>query len=136
MSGLLKFSTLASFPFTLLCQLLRPNPSLFTPTYASRFIADSGNYRLVLLLATPVVLSQHLCSFNARRIRKVFKNGMIVGYAGTGTQGLSDGDATTVAQFHTLRGLACDAAGNVFVADANRYGPIHHFHVMQSCSCR
>lgn len=64
------------------------------------FIADSGN----------------------ERIRRVDRGGIITTFAGTGTLGFAgDGGPATDAQFDGPRGLAGDAAGNLYVADDNNH---------------
>jgi hypothetical protein len=56
------------------------------------------------------------------RIRKVTTNGTISTIAGTGTAGFGgDGDAATAAQLSFPRGLAVDASGNLYVADAMNF---------------
>ena len=60
------------------------------------YIADSGNHR----------------------IRKVTPQGMITTYAGTGSSGYDgDGGQAISARLNLPRGVAVDAAGNVFIAD-------------------
>jgi len=60
------------------------------------FIADSSNHR----------------------IRRVTPAGAIATYGGTGTQGYTgDGGPATAARLNTPRGVAVDAAGNIYVAD-------------------
>jgi sugar lactone lactonase YvrE len=52
------------------------------------------------------------------RVRKVNPNGIITTVAGNGTSGYSgDGGAATSASFNTLRGVAVDAAGSLYIAD-------------------
>ena len=62
------------------------------------YIADSGNHR----------------------IRKVTPQGTISTYAGTGTPGFAgDGGQAASATLNLPRGVALDAAGNLFIADTN-----------------
>lgn len=64
----------------------------------SVYVADSGN----------------------QRIRKIDASGIITTVAGTGSAGFGgDGDAADAAQLNSPRGLAFDAAGNLFIADAS-----------------
>jgi sugar lactone lactonase YvrE len=54
------------------------------------------------------------------RVCKVGTNGLITTVAGNGTEGYSgDGGPATNAALSTPRGLAVDAAGNLFIADLN-----------------
>jgi len=56
---------------------------------------------------------------NNNVVRKVAKNGTITTIAGTGTAGSNgDGSAATAAQLNGPRGLALDAAGNLYIADS------------------
>lgn len=50
------------------------------------------------------------------RIRKVSREGLVTTFAGTGVQGFADGPGAT-AKFYNPRGVALDAAGNLYVAD-------------------
>lgn len=52
-------------------------------------------------------------------IRKVDAGGTITTIAGGGTNGLGDGGAATNAQLSRPRGVAVDAAGNLYIADTN-----------------
>jgi sugar lactone lactonase YvrE len=56
------------------------------------------------------------------RVRKVTPAGVVTTLAGDGTAGLSiSGGPSATARFNDLRGLAVDAAGNVYVADAGNH---------------
>jgi sugar lactone lactonase YvrE len=56
------------------------------------------------------------------RIRKVSGNGTISTFAGTGTFGFSgDGVAATVANLYIPTGVAVDAAGNLYIAEAGNH---------------
>lgn len=64
------------------------------------YIADSGN----------------------NRVRVVNTSGNIGTYAGNGTPAyLGDGGAATAAELYSPLGVACDPAGNVYIADARNY---------------
>jgi hypothetical protein len=64
------------------------------------YIADSGN----------------------NRVRVVNTSGNIATYAGNGTPAyLGDGGAATSAELYSPLGVACDPAGNVYIADARNY---------------
>ncbi|MGZ3872871.1 MAG: NHL repeat-containing protein [Mucilaginibacter sp.] len=54
-------------------------------------------------------------SYN-HRIRKVTASGVVSTFAGNGTIGYADGDATA-AEFYGPHGLVADKAGNIYVAD-------------------
>jgi uncharacterized protein (TIGR03437 family) len=59
---------------------------------------------------------------NNRRVRRIAPNGQITAFAGTGDLGSSgDGGPATEATFNLPRGLAVDAAGNVYIGDANTH---------------
>ncbi len=64
------------------------------------YIADSGN----------------------NRVRRVDTSGKISTIAGNGTPAyLGDGGAATAAELYSPLGVACDPAGNVYIADARNY---------------
>ncbi|WP_394351410.1 YDG domain-containing protein, partial [Psychroflexus aurantiacus] len=54
------------------------------------------------------------------RIRKVTPAGVVSTLAGSGVSGFADGTGSS-AQFRTPTGVAVDASGNVYVADANNH---------------
>jgi uncharacterized repeat protein (TIGR01451 family) len=64
----------------------------------------------------------YISDTNNSRIRQVSANGTISTVAGTGAAGFSgDGGAAAGAQFNNPQGLALDASGNLYVADAGNY---------------
>lgn len=71
-------------------------------------------------LALDAAGNVYIADTNNHRIRKVAPDGVIRNFAGTGVAGFSgDGGAATSAQLATPVGLAFDAAGNLYVADAD-----------------
>lgn len=62
----------------------------------------------------------YISDYNNKRIRKITAStGLISTIAGTGTQGYSgDGAAATAAKINAAQGIALDASGNVYIADA------------------
>jgi sugar lactone lactonase YvrE len=63
----------------------------------------------------------YILDYTTSRIRKVATNGIITLYAGT-TAGFSgDGGAASAAKLNVPTGLACDGAGNVFIADHGNF---------------
>jgi uncharacterized protein (TIGR03437 family) len=71
---------------------------LATDAQDNLYVADSGNYR----------------------VRRITRSGSISTYAGNGRMGFTgDGQRATDASFTNVLGLAVDAAGNLFVSDAD-----------------
>lgn len=64
----------------------------------------------------------YIADMTNQRIRKINTSGIISTYAGVGTAGFSgDGGLATSAQINYPRGLAIDALGNVYIADATNH---------------
>jgi uncharacterized protein YjiK len=63
----------------------------------------------------------YLADANNHVIREVSTTGIITTIAGTGIEGYSgDGAAATAAQLDTPTGVAVDASGNLYIADAHK----------------
>ena len=64
--------------------------------------------------------SVYISDYNNHRIRKVNTSGIISTFAGNGTAGYTgNGGQATAAELSYPRGVAVDAAGNVYIADYN-----------------
>ena len=59
----------------------------------------------------------YVMDFASQTIRKVFQNGSVVTFAGSGAPGYADG-VGTAASFNAAQRLSIDGSGNIFVADA------------------
>jgi sugar lactone lactonase YvrE len=62
----------------------------------------------------------YIAEFKGARIRKITPDGQVSTFAGTGVKGYLDGKGN-VAQFNHPSGVAVDALGNVFVAEAGNH---------------
>jgi sugar lactone lactonase YvrE len=70
-------------------------------------------------VAVDTVGNLYIADTSNHRIRKVDTSGVITTVAGNGTEGFSgDGGAATSATLNTPIGVAVDAAGNLYIADA------------------
>lgn len=58
----------------------------------------------------------YVADFGNDKIRKISPGGVVTTLAGSGAQGSTDGSGSS-ASFHGPVGVACDASGNVYVAD-------------------
>jgi gliding motility-associated-like protein len=81
-----------------------------TTTFASGITVSSG-------IVTDAAKNIYYSDQNAHVIRKITPAGVASVVAGSGTPGAGDG-VGTAASFNTPSGLAMDAAGNIYVADA------------------
>jgi sugar lactone lactonase YvrE len=71
-------------------------------------------------LATDAAGNVYIADQGNNRVRRIDAAGIITAFAGTGTTGFSgDGGAATGATFRNPYAIACDAAGNVFIADVD-----------------
>jgi trimeric autotransporter adhesin len=90
----------------------------------SAFSGDNGAAATASLsepfgVAVDTVGSLYIADTSNHRIRKVDTSGVITTVAGSGTEGFSgDGGAATSATLNTPMGVALDAAGNLYIADA------------------
>ncbi|MDX2041393.1 MAG: hypothetical protein SF097_09090 [Acidobacteriota bacterium] len=83
--------------------------------------ANTAQLRQPAQLALDAAGDLYIVEFAGQRIRKLTQStGLITTVAGTGTAGLSgDGSDPTGAQLNLPFDVALDAAGNLFIADAN-----------------
>jgi uncharacterized protein (TIGR03437 family) len=81
-------------------------------------IASQAQFRTPLGVVVDPALNVYVADVNNKRIRKISRDGIVSTVAGDGTTAFKD--ATGVAaEFYTPIGIARDAAGNLYIADAN-----------------
>lgn len=81
--------------------------------------ATAARLRLPRTMAADAAGNVYIVDTYNHRIRRVSTDGIITTIGGTGSAGYSgDGGPATSARFDTPHGIAADAAGNVYVADA------------------
>ena len=82
--------------------------------------ATSAHLYEPISVATDAAGNLYIADTFNKRIRKVSAYGIITTIAGTGTSGFSgDGGGATSAELSYPDGVATDAAGNLYIADAN-----------------
>jgi sugar lactone lactonase YvrE len=80
--------------------------------------ASKARLSLPSLMASDLAGNLFISEQNNQRVRKVSPDGLIATVAGTGKIGFSgDGGPATAAPLNWPRGLAVDAAGNLYIAD-------------------
>jgi YVTN family beta-propeller protein len=93
-------------------------------TQAGGYVGDNGNASQAALTFPQSIRfdssgNYYIADTNGNRIRKVTANGVITTIAGTGITGYSgDGGPATQAQLSYPDGVALDALGNLYIADA------------------
>ncbi|MGA8528879.1 MAG: Ig-like domain repeat protein [Acidobacteriaceae bacterium] len=97
------------------------------PAGTSGFSGDGGLATASLLNAPYSVAldsagNLYIADSANNRVRKVDTTGHISTYAGSANSGyIGDGGAATAAELYSPLGVACDPAGNVYIADARNY---------------
>ncbi|MHB8259182.1 MAG: NHL domain-containing protein [Bacteroidia bacterium] len=88
------------------------------------FLGDAGQATVAELnhpygVAFDAAGNMYIADVSNNRIRVVNTAGIITTFAGNGTGGFfGDGGAATAAELNYPYGIACDAAGNLYIADA------------------
>jgi len=84
--------------------------------------ATQASLRIPVKVSIDAAGNMYIADMHNHRIRRVDSSGIITTIAGTGTAGFSgDGGAATQTQLNYPAGVAVDAAGNVYIADANNH---------------
>jgi uncharacterized protein (TIGR03437 family) len=103
---------------------LAPGASYSIDTVAgSGWVGDGGPSGSAILLQAEGLAADtegnlYIADAADQRVRKVTPDGVIHTVAGTGVRGFAgDGAAATSAQLNSPYGLACDAKGNLYIAD-------------------
>lgn len=110
---------------TLSCAAATATVSLFagSPTKASSPVTngtgDAATFNSPAGVAMDSAGNLYVADYGNNLIREITPAGAVTTYAGTGTQGSANGQATTQAEFYGPAGVAVDSAGNVYVADQN-----------------
>jgi len=86
-----------------------------TPGYADG-PGGAAQFKGPLGVAVDAAGNVYVADFENHRIRKVTPQGLVTTLAGSGEAGFADGPAAS-ARFNRPKGVAVDAAGNVYVAD-------------------
>ncbi|HEY1810423.1 MAG TPA: Ig-like domain repeat protein [Acidobacteriaceae bacterium] len=97
------------------------------PTGASGFAGDGGLATAAKLdapygLGFDPATNLYVADSGNNRVRKVSTTGYISTYAGSANSGfLGDGGQAAAAELYSPLGVACDPAGNLYIADARNY---------------
>lgn len=84
------------------------------------FSAAQAQLRFPIDVAVGTAGDFYLADYSARRVRRVDASGVITTVAGTGQRGdAGDGGPAAGATFRTVTGVAVDAGGNLYIADAD-----------------
>lgn len=115
---------LAGFSCVVLSGLAAGGSSYSIETVAgSGWVGDGGPAASAILLQPEGLAADangnlYIADAADQRVRKVTPGGMIQTVAGTGVRGFAgDGGPATSAQLNSPYGLACDAKGNLYIAD-------------------
>ena len=94
-----------------------------TPSYiGDNGPATSAGLNSPYALAVDLRGNLYIAENSGNRIRRVDTNGIITTYAGTNAGGYSgDAGPANVAKLNSPSGLACDAAGNLYIADTGNF---------------
>jgi uncharacterized protein (TIGR03437 family) len=115
---------LLGISFVLLSEFAAAGSSYSISTVAgSSWVGDGGPATSAILLQAEGLASDaagnlYIADAADQRVRKVTPGGVIQTVAGTGVRGFAgDGGPATSAQLNSPYGLACDAKGNLYIAD-------------------
>ncbi len=101
--------------------------STFAGTNVPGYSGDGGNANMATLnmpefLATDAGGNIYISDVGNNVIRMVSPSGIISTYAGNGTSGYTgDADTAKYANFNAPQGIALDASGNLYIADAGNH---------------
>jgi uncharacterized protein (TIGR03437 family) len=117
--------SLTGFSFVVLSGLALAADSVYSidTVAGSSWVGDGGPGASAIVLQAEGLAADgagnlYIADAGDQRVRKVTPDGVIHTIAGTGVRGFSgDGGPATSAQLNSPYGLACDAKGNLYIAD-------------------